>query len=304
MEHFHIAVSAAAYFDGDRKQSIDILDECIKTDPKNIYIHYLKASCLNNLTSSESDLNIVRNNYSDAIHHLEKALAYLENIPKLPLPTLAKTNFSHEIEEPEKQVERINDLKFTPICLLLANVYARAAESGVSIDLRHIYGAKGVDYVRQVELYSRSPNEPYLYMSKGGCYYACGMYELAVNAYSSVERFEAVLDPNAIIDSLCYASNGMVALGYSDKCLEAMEFYIEKYNNDARLVFQKILCKEYMCRSKDELRQVLKEFEQLKESIQDLKLTPWIYSRVNEQTDARINDIFAAINNPQIAERW
>ena len=78
-------------------------------------------------------------------------------------------------------------------------------------------------------------------MIKGACYYDCDMYELSINAYSSVERFEAVLDPSFIIDSLCYASQGMIALGYADKCLEVMDFYIEKYN-DARLVCQKITC--------------------------------------------------------------
>ncbi|EFC41374.1 hypothetical protein NAEGRDRAFT_58811 [Naegleria gruberi] len=286
----------------NREAILDILEECVNAEPENIYLHYLYAY---SVTATAQTLQYTQESqanehYLVAISHLEKALQILSTMPMLPYPNISKNQFS-EVES-KQQVERINDLKFTPISLLLAHVYARASKTADSVEASQMHGNNGLYYSSQTELYSRHPNIPILYMNQGVCYHSCGMYESAIEAYATVDQYDFDLhNKNIVVEAFFGATNCMVDLGLADQCLEKIDIYIEKYKQDPRVFLQKLLCKAVLLKSKDELTPLLGEFKEFKESIESLKVTdPSVYNFVSYHLECIENLANARVETPNL----
>ncbi|KAG2391823.1 hypothetical protein C9374_013308 [Naegleria lovaniensis] len=286
----------------DKTKIITSLDDCLRINPNNPYILHMKAACYRALNVEVVDPNTIVENYLKGVEICDQALQVMKNAKVHYLQKLEKTHFEENEVTSLPEDQRVNDLKFSPIHYLKGVLLHAAAESDLPPEFRHQYGLKSLECLSQVESFSRLPPDFNYLVTKAQAYYACDMFEQTLGVLAPVEKFQGQVDNASIITAIVIAANAMISLGYADVCMDKLDEYIQTFNNDPRLRFEKIMCKEFLSRSKDHYREIVKEYQDLLQEIQhssdphNLTTVPMI--------QARMNYVQETIDNPAYAERW
>ncbi|KAF0983263.1 hypothetical protein FDP41_010328 [Naegleria fowleri] len=286
----------------DKTKVISALDECLQINPNNPYILHMKAACYRALNTEPLDANMVVENYLKGVETCDQALEVMKKAKVHYLQKLEKTRLEENEVTLLPENARVNDLKFYPIHYLKGMLLHATAESDLSPEFRHQYGSKALECFAQVESFSRLPCDFNYLVSKAQAYYACDMFEQTLGVLSPVEKFQGLVDNSSIVTAIVIAANAMISLGYADVCMEKLEEYIKTYDNDPRLRFEKVMCKEFLSRSKDHYRDIVKEYKELLEETQQ-STDPNVLA-VSPMIQTRMQYLQEAIVNPAYAERW
>ncbi|KAG2388883.1 hypothetical protein C9374_000322 [Naegleria lovaniensis] len=300
----------------DYSQMLKDLDNCVKINPNNPYILYLKASLCRHLMSDPRQETVAF--YQAGIESCNAALDVMKNHVNIHFTSaspqrdrLTKTRFDAENdinsnEEDELAQEPIPDLKFTPILFLRAGIYnLYAANPSLHPSSKIRAGMSALNDLKQVERFSRMPSESSFLNTKGYAYYCSQQFEKAATCFAAIEKFEHVISRASIIQAICSTATCVMELGYTDFCLEKLEEYIVKYNHHPSLVAHKLDCHRVSCRSKDDLKNLLPMLHNFANSLKNTSQTdPENFKRYYAETIGYIEKFQKIVDNPSFPERW
>ncbi|KAG2378627.1 hypothetical protein C9374_008266 [Naegleria lovaniensis] len=304
---------------GDHTQMLADLDECLKINPNNPYILYLKGSLCRHLLKTPTTHLTVNYYYQVGIESCNAALNILKNQVNIHftsasphLDRLSKTRFDTEDDsldsndDEEYNEAPIPDLKFTPILFLRSTIHNEVASDPKLIPaLKLQYATHALNDLKQTERFSRMPNEYSFLINKGQTYYFLRQFDKALMAFAAIEKFETILTPSSMIHAICSSVNCMIELGHAQLCLEKLEEYIVKYNHHPALVAHKLDCYRVSCRSKDDLKKILPMFQEFADSLKNIsQKDPHSFIKYYPETLRFIETLQKAIDDPLTPERW
>ncbi|KAL9645802.1 hypothetical protein ABK040_003534 [Willaertia magna] len=294
-------IEAYLYFPQDINRFNELLDESLRIDPNNFYTLFIKANYARFTPINDDKVTELAIEVKELC---ERGLEILKEAKPLPLREEIK------LEEGEVLPERKNDLKLNSFHYEIATAnIVLAGAPGLANDIRHSYAKKAIEEFQLVELFTRFPLDGNYYFLKGNAFLGLEMYEQAVRCYQYVDKYSSKLPKETVIDAIANFCNCLVAMGYSQMCLEELDKYIEQYEGDIRLRLEKLYVEEALCKSKAELAIVKEKYINMvaelsnpnfKTTDENILYVPrWLGN-----AKVRIAELESIISDPLVAESW